>query len=282
MVDFANTAGITPPSPPATGPVRGTTTLEAGTALDGSPPTEPPPPDEERRREPGALEIAGGVVLLTAWSLVFGIGIVFPSEPIRDALRGEGATLSSWTMLRHLGWYLLTYTVSNVAVLCCISAWLGELGRRTRIDGLAGGLVYRRGDYIAAVMRGFLAYLAVLTGYVVIGSGVNVFVTPSAEQFIRLAAIVSLAGFLIGFNPALFRRFEGSITDRIITERKADGSVTRRVESTTGVRETVRTEPSAPTAGTAGPVEGESDPVGAAGGWSSPAPRPMRGAREAP
>jgi hypothetical protein len=99
---------------------------------------------------------------------------------------------------------------------------------------------------MAAVMRGFLGYLAVLTGYVIIGSGVNAFVTPSPEQFVRLAAIVSLAGFLIGYNPEVFNRFASSVTDRIITERKADGSVTRRIESTTGVRATVQTGP-APT-----------------------------------
>jgi len=131
----------------------------------------------------------------------------------------------------YLAIYLLTYTDTNVAMLCCIAAWLGELGRRTRIDGVEQEGDFLRGDYLAAVMRGFLGYLAILTGFVVIGTGVNFFTTPSAEGYVRLAAIVSLAGFLIGFNPAIFRRFEGTIVGKVTTEtRTADAVVTQTVE----------------------------------------------------
>jgi hypothetical protein len=106
--------------------------------------------------------------------------------------------------------------------LCCIAGWLGELGRRTRIGGDAQGVPFHRGDYVAAVMRGFLGYLAILTGFVVVGSGINVFVTPSPESYVRLAAIVSLAGFLVGFNPALF----SSLAEKIVGKAIPDSTKT--------------------------------------------------------
>jgi len=220
-----------PPGPHQADPSPPVTTITAGTAPADAAPSEVPPPSGRARYEPNRVEIAGGVVLLGLWAVVFGIGNVFPSEPYRNALAGNGTVISNANVPVYLAIFLMTYTVTNVAVLCCIAAWLGELGRRTRIDGASQEGEFLRGDYLAAVMRGFLGYLAILTGFVVVGSGVNLFVTPSAEGYVRLAAIVSLAGFLIGFNPAIFRRFEGTIIGKVTTEtRTADGVVTQTVE----------------------------------------------------
>lgn len=244
MIDVEREQGLSPADLPTAEPMANTTTLEMGDARVGSTLPDSTSRDQEPRHETSNLELGCGIIALVAWTFVFAIGVVFPSTPIRNALTSMGVIDSKGMILAYLCAFLVTYTVSNVAILCCISAWLGELGRRTRISGAANGVAYRRGDYMAAVMRGFLGYLAVLTGYVIIGSGVNAFVTPSPEQFVRLAAIVSLVGFLLGYNPEVFNRFASSVTDRIITERKADGSVTRRIESTTGVRATVQTGPS--------------------------------------
>ena len=98
-------------------------------------------------------------------------------------------------------------------------------------------------------MRGFLGYLTILTGFVVVGTGVNLFVTPTPEAYIRLAAIVSLAGFLIGFKPALFRRVEGTVIGKVITETQTvEGVVTQTVE---GPAQVVAPAPAAPAEPTA-------------------------------
>lgn len=244
MIGVASEQGLSPPDMSATEPMVNTTTLEAGAARADTTPPDSTSTNQEPKHEASNLELCGGIIALIAWTFVFAVGIVFPSTPIRDTLKDMGMIDSKAVLLAYLCAFLLTYTVSNVAILCCISAWLGELGRRTRIGGAVNGVAYRRGDYMAAVTRGFLGYLTVLTGYVIIGSDVNVFVTPSPEQFIRLAAIASLAGFLIGFRPELFNSFVTSVTGRIITEKKGDGSVTGLVESIAGVRTTVQTGPS--------------------------------------
>ena len=158
----------------------------------------------------------------------------------------RGASISIWLVLPYFCMFVLTYTVSNVAILCCISAWLGELGRRTRIDGAAHAVAFHRGDYMAAVMRGFLSYLAILTGFVVIGSGVDVFVTPTPASFVRLAAIVSLVGFLIGFNPSMFARFVESVAGKVVIQNHADGSAAAQMEGPARIQEIKRTITTSP------------------------------------
>ncbi|SIO25661.1 hypothetical protein SAMN05444166_3281 [Singulisphaera sp. GP187] len=225
MVDFTN-----PETPRSSGSIPGESSSSVTTIATGIAAPDSGRGDPRARYEPTTYEIAGGAFSLVLWTFVFAVGIVFPSEPYRNALNGQGATLSNAMVLPYLCLFLLTYTPSNVAILCCISAWLGELGLRTRIDGSTSVGLFQRGDYIAAIMRGFLAYLAILTGFVVIGSGVNVFVAPTPEGYVRLAAIVSLVGFLSGFNPALFRSFASTISGRVITQRSPNGAATQIVE----------------------------------------------------
>lgn len=250
MVDFTN-----PETPRSLGPISGESTASGSATARGATlqdglsgvSAELTRGDLNSRYLPTTYEISGGFCLLVLWTFIFAVGIVFPSAPYRNALNGQGTPLSLALVLPYLGLFLMTYTPSNVAILCCISAWLGELGRRTRIDGSAPVGLCQRGDYIAAIMRGFLAYLAILTGFVVIGSGVNVFVAPSPEGYVRLAAVVSLVGFLSGFNPALFRSFASTITGRVITQRSPDGTSTQIVEGSIPIQPLVlKSDPPAP------------------------------------
>jgi hypothetical protein len=206
----------------------------------------------KRRHEPSWLEVGSGVAILLVWALVFAIGVVFPSARYRERLLNEQYAPGSAETFGNLVLFLMSYTASNVAILACLAAWLGELGCRTRIDGTADGRVYHRGDYTAAVVRGFLAYLAVLSGFVLVGSGVRVFVQPSPEEYIRMAAVGSLLGFIVGFRPGLFRRFEEQFERRVNSRTEPDG--TTRTE----VREVTRLGP--------GAVRPNGEPTGLLGG----------------
>ena len=59
-------------------------------------------------------------------------------------------------------------------------------------------------------MRGFLAYLLILSGFVIIAN--RQFVTPTAEEYIRLAGAISLLGFLAGYKPSLFQFIERQVS----------------------------------------------------------------------
>jgi hypothetical protein len=196
---------------------------------DGSGPSDTRAGDPSARTrlyEPKSIEIVGGAITLGLWAVIFAVGIIFPSRPYLESLQGissGGRELTWYEVLGRLAAFVLTYTATNAAVLCCLTAWLGELGRRTRIDGSPqrGGI--HRGDYIAAVIRGFLAYLAVAAGFIVLGSGSNLFIAPTQADYVRLAAIVSLLGFLTGFSPSLFRGLEEKFGGKMHLDQKPDG-----------------------------------------------------------
>jgi hypothetical protein len=169
-----------------------------------------------RRRsfQPSKWEVSSGLLMLVAWGLVFAVGVIFPSRSYIETLQAAATgnlELSPWQFVGRLLSFLMSYTATNAALLCCLSAWLGELGRRTRIDGQLPYEQVQRGDYIAAIMRGFLAYLAIVSGFIIAGSGVRMLITTDQQEYIRLAAFVSLLGFLTGFSPGLFRGIEERI-----------------------------------------------------------------------
>src|SRR5262245_30123136 len=73
------------------------------------------------RHEPSGPEVAGGIASLILWALVFAFGVIFPSEVFRTALSGSGTNGPGWMAPLYMVLFLLTYTVSNVAILCCIA-----------------------------------------------------------------------------------------------------------------------------------------------------------------
>lgn len=162
--------------------------------------------------EPSRGEVASGIGALVAWAMVFSMGVIFPSAFFSRALTEPLTTKSLLMAPLNLTLFIMTYTVSNAAVLCLISGWLGELGRRSRITGDLEPVPCMRGDYVAALIRAFLSYLGILTGFVVVGTGINILTAPTPETYVRLAAIVSLSGFVFGSNRPLFRH----VSDRII------------------------------------------------------------------
>src|SRR5690349_13690019 len=48
------------------------------------------------RHEPSGPEVAGGIVSLLLWALVFAFGVIFPSDQFRQALNDPGTSSSGW------------------------------------------------------------------------------------------------------------------------------------------------------------------------------------------
>jgi hypothetical protein len=198
------------------------------------------------RHPPAKWEGGFGILLLLVWTVVFSIGVIFPSKTylteMRAAATGQ-AELSGVQMLGRLTAFLLSYTATNAAILTCLAAWLGELGRRTRIDGDDPEGRLQRGDYVAAVMRGFFGYLAMISGFVVLGSGIKLLTDPQQEEYIRLSAFVSLLGFLAGFSPIIFRGIEDRLTATVRVDNQR-GVVAAQLEGVNDLR--VTTQAAAP------------------------------------
>lgn len=96
-----------------------------------------------------------------------------------------------------------TYTLTNVCILCLLASLLGMVGakaqlgpdseRRSREDCTSPG--------ISALLRGFFVYLALIAGVVVLSESPT---EPSQTQYVKLAGLMSLVGFVVNYHPALF------------------------------------------------------------------------------
>ena len=131
------------------------------------------------------------------------------------------------------------WTWSNIGMLCAFASLLGEVGRPLRVQNEQGQPVEQQRDLMLALTRGFLVFLLIATGNLVVQGGIETSPerrefyeiadqversnqTPdkktradleqaarrvySSAQYFRLAGFASLLSFLSCYNPALFRR----------------------------------------------------------------------------
>jgi hypothetical protein len=183
----------------------------------------------------GIIPAVFGMAAIVAWLAVFGLGSSVSSAPFRAyansfaAAGTDGAAfLQIFGQVDVVTWLFactlatLTFTPSNVALLCCVSALAGDSLRV--LFNASGALEHDRPEgeprkaqnYTttplgvgSAVARGFLVYLILISGLLLVTG--TPFSSTSPQSYISLAGTSSLFCFLVGFRPALV----GSLLDRV-------------------------------------------------------------------
>jgi len=82
--------------------------------------------------------------------------------------------------------------------------------------------------YLSAFLRGFFLYLMFISGFLIVTSDTAVTNTDFA-QYIRIAGMMSILGFVIGYDPNLLFRFMHKIID--LTENRLDKTIQEQVGS---------------------------------------------------
>jgi hypothetical protein len=193
--------------------------------------TNPNRPDEaaqpspaERRFTDGprgmhpAAEIWFRFALILAWVVMFAAGTFVPTEKYRKGL------LDGWIQERFAEWFLDwlivigCYTVTIILFLALLSACIGCMTGRWRVSATAdtvtpfySGLPAMR-CYLAALLRGFFLYLMIISGLLVLGTESSVQEMTFA-QYIRIAGITSVFGFMVGYDPSIVYRLMGRLRD---------------------------------------------------------------------
>ncbi|MDG3007262.1 hypothetical protein [Paludisphaera mucosa] len=178
----------------------------AKAASDGTVPGALPPHSRLDR-----VEIAASLLAFVAWVFLVTAGITVGTQDYIDPIRKHLAS-SLAEVVGCLVVIALCHTVTNTAMLCCVSAFLGVLGFRAvgAVDPAAPAApLGRRDAYIAAVTRGFFIFLIIQSGSVILSD--QAFTNLSLEKYIRLAGLSSLLSFTVGYNPAVF----GQLMDRV-------------------------------------------------------------------
>jgi hypothetical protein len=159
-------------------------------------------------------DIIAIVIGLSVWGILFAAGVIINSGPCRDAL-GSAAYMPPSQRLRCWFIVITTFTLTNVALLSCFAAVLGAAGQRLRV-GLSEDAEVLKGSkhpYAAAIIGGFFIYLAAVSGILVLVE--KPWATPTPEQYVRLAGLISLLSFLMGYNPRMLSRFLARIAEII-------------------------------------------------------------------
>lgn len=172
-------------------------------------------------RWPTTREGPLGISAIALWLMVFTAGMAVNSSAFTSALEQTVKTLQlpldPIGRFMNLVWglvllvlVLFTYTASNVAILCLLSAEIGVFASRM-YDSAARGvaeLPLLKSRYLAALTGGFLIYLVVMSGSYTLLS--LPFQTPpvgsstaieAQNQYKTLATLASIACLIEGFQP---------------------------------------------------------------------------------
>jgi hypothetical protein len=145
-----------------------------------------------------------GIASVFLWILVFLPGLTINSQPYRNDLLNGVVTINGIFAV------MITYTITNVALLCCLSGIIGAATRRvtSKLSEL------RKFDEKPAVTtlftgitRGFSVYLLLLAG--VYAATPDPFSSPTPEQYVRMAGTISLLAFTVNYEPDLFQTIVG-------------------------------------------------------------------------
>jgi hypothetical protein len=134
-------------------------------------------------------------------------GVAVPTKPYIEMLGNPNGKNTVLDFVISLFVILACYTFTNIAALCCLSAVIGAIGRSARIGDVEQNepSTDLRTLCISAVIRGFFMFVVILSGTLVLSD--QKFDDISIEQYLKLAGLVSLLSFAIGYDPRLFVKF---------------------------------------------------------------------------
>jgi hypothetical protein len=141
-------------------------------------------------------------IAMILWLSLFLIGTLVNSEPYRKKFAAfEGGFLGT---IENGLIVIFTYTLTNVAFLCILGGILGVLGTKAILVSDEQANQEPRDTTSprnSAIIRGFLIYLTVIAGVLILG---NDPAQTSQIQYVRLAGLMSLAGFIFNYRPTIF------------------------------------------------------------------------------
>jgi hypothetical protein len=155
----------------------------------------------------------GGLACIIAWILLFSAGLFVETKPFRDELTKAFNIGDLFTVC-------LCYTPTNAALLTCLAGLAGGISSRLTYgrfveDPLGIGtpekltvtdVLVRTENPIASMLRSFIVYFIFVAG-LAMASPQNPFSEPTQDQYFRFAAMVSVLGFVVGYDPSVFNNF---------------------------------------------------------------------------
>lgn len=167
---------------------------------------------EQHKGTPPLWEIMFGLLVAAGWLILFASGAFVPTQAARTELLTGKASLTNFAIV------VGCYTVTNLLFLSILASLIGCLTCRWRVTSQVERLMSfyttlpAKRVYFAAALRGFFLYLTIISGFLVMATEDSVLNTGFA-QYIRVAGITSIFGFLVGYDPQVVYRLMGKVSD---------------------------------------------------------------------
>jgi hypothetical protein len=153
------------------------------------------------------------------WIILFGLGMLIDSSPYRAALHAN-FNFPKFIMT------VLTFTPTNIAILCLVSSFTGGCAsllvitraeKALGIDkqpnsGKTSSHLYMSESPFSSMLRGIVVFFAFLAGVFVTSS--NALADPTPQAYTQAAGVVSMLAFIVGYDPTMFRTLI-SISEKI-------------------------------------------------------------------
>jgi hypothetical protein len=136
-----------------------------------------------------------GMILL--WLMLYTGGIVIGTSNYREILNNSNDILSIAIASIMV---ISFYTMSNVAILCCLASMIGGICRGSNA-------------LLPLATNGLFIYLILISGLLLLGS--SPFDNLNQAQYTRLAGTSSLFAFVCGYSPGMLTKLITRIEEMI-------------------------------------------------------------------
>lgn len=139
-------------------------------------------------------ELCLALFAITAWIVLFAGGILISTDQYKANINSETGLeyFKSWVFI------ILFYTITNAAILSCLSAVIGAIARRTTESHTNNLVKY----YLAAILEGFFIYLVLISGLILLTT--QAITEASQSQYIRIGGTLSLVSFVVAYDKTMF------------------------------------------------------------------------------
>lgn len=137
------------------------------------------------------------LAIIFSWLVLYTGGIVIGTSGYREVINNSN------DLLVIIGSYLMIlffYTLSNVAILCCLASMIGGICRGSN-------------SLLALAANGLFIYLILISGLLLLGT--SPFDNLSQAQYTRLAGTSSLFAFVCGYNPGMLSKLVSRIEEMV-------------------------------------------------------------------
>jgi hypothetical protein len=165
---------------------------------------------EENSKKRGLSPFGIGLTIITIvlWIVLFAAGILVDSSPYRAGITTPDPSANLIHIIFNWIVVLLVYTPTNIAMLSLLTGLLGALGRCATLHVIEGDEAVEIprdpiNPFLSGVLRGFMSYLLIISGLIVLLDTPPI-TPPSADQYVRMASVISVVSFIVSYNPKNF------------------------------------------------------------------------------